>query len=194
MPVDTRLSNCAAVLAGVVMLAALAGGCAKARAATVPDGPPLAMPLPPPRVFSPIDEEPLAASPAVADTTASEAPSVSPKREDRSKGKSTLQPEKAEAAPPPAPAPVVELARELRAASTPADAEADRKIKEMLNAARQSLDKVVSSKLSTAGKEQYDQARSFVTQGDAALIQRNYVFAETLADRAAKLATELLGK
>jgi hypothetical protein len=194
MVIDSRPSGWAALLAGIAMSAALAAGCAKARAATVPDGPPLAMPLPPPRVFSPIDEEPLAASPAVADTTASEAPNVSPKRQNPGTNKPPRETEKAEVAPPPVLAPAVEPARELRAASTPADAEADRKIKEMLNAARQNLDKVVYSKLSTAGKEQYDQARSFATQGDAALIQRNYVFAETLADRAAKLATELLGK
>ncbi|HET9362065.1 MAG TPA: hypothetical protein VFO58_20075 [Vicinamibacterales bacterium] len=192
MAVSSRLSGWAAVLLGVAMTASLSAGCAKARAATVPDGPPLAMPLPPPRVFSPLEEEPLAASPAVAEPAASGAPQVTQKQ-DRAANRPSREPEKAEAPPPPAPAPVVEPARELRAASTPADAEADRKIRLLLNAAKGNLEKVNYGKLSTAGKEQFDQARNFATQGDEALTQRNYVFAETLADRAAKLATELLG-
>jgi hypothetical protein len=88
----------------------------------------------------------------------------------------------------------VEIARELRAASTPADAEAEKKIRGLLKVATSDLDNVDYGKLSAAGKEQYEQARSFATQGDAALTQRNYVFAETLADKAAKLATELRGQ
>jgi hypothetical protein len=90
--------------------------------------------------------------------------------------------------------PTVEIARELRAASTPADAEAERKIRGLLKVATSNLENVDYGRLSSAGKEQYDQARSFATQGDAALTQRNYVFAETLADKAAKLATELRGQ
>jgi hypothetical protein len=44
------------------------------------------------------------------------------------------------------------------------------------------------------GQEQYNQAKSFSEQAEVALAQRNYVFAGTLADKAAKLATELLGR
>lgn len=189
-PFALRLVPCALCLA----LAASAAGCAKARAATVPNGPPLAMPLPPPRVFSPVEEEPLQTSPVVAEAPASEAPNVPPPPQ---RGRGTNKPreaEKAEAPLPPASAPAAELARELRAASTPADAEAEQKIRALLKTARGNLDNVVLSKLSPAGKEQYDQARSFAAQGDAALTQRNYVFAETLADKAAKLAAELPGK
>jgi len=51
-----------------------------------------------------------------------------------------------------------------------------------------------SGRLTAAGREQYDQAKSFGEQADEAIGQRNYVFAETLADKAAKLATELLGR
>jgi hypothetical protein len=194
MAVNSRLSGWAAVLFGVAMSAVLAAGCAKARAATVPNGPPLAMPLPPPRVFSPVEEEPLQASPAVAEAPASGAPRVT---ESRPPGRGTNKPresEKAEAPLPAATAPTVEIARELRAAATPADADAERKIRGLLKVATSNLENVDYGRLSTAGKEQYDQARSFATQGDAALTQRNYVFAETLADKAAKLATELRGQ
>src|SRR5262245_13205781 len=65
----TRVGSWLAIVLGVGISAASAAGCAKARAATVPDGPPLAMPLPPPRVFAPVGpEEPLAAGPAVPET------------------------------------------------------------------------------------------------------------------------------
>lgn len=182
-------------LAFVIGLSVVAAtGCAKAHAATVPDGPPLAMPLPPPRVFAPADEEPLAANPAVpAEPPTAELPQVPPPRRVRNGAARPPEPEKPEPAPaPPQPAP--EPQRELRAASTPADAEADRKIRALLLQASRNLGNVDYQKLSVAGREQYEQAKSFAEQAGEAMTQRNYIFAETLADKAAKLATELLGR
>jgi hypothetical protein len=151
------------------------------------------MPLPPPRVFSPVEEEPLDAAPAVAEAP-SGAPNIQAPRQQGRGANKPRESEKAEAPLPAATAPTVEIARELRAAATPADADAERKIRGLLKVATSNLENVDYGRLSTAGKEQYDQARSFATQGDAALTQRNYVFAETLADKAAKLAAELPGK
>ena len=183
-----------ALVAGVAISAAVAGGCAKARAETVPDGPPLAMPLPPPRVFVPADEEaPLAASPVVPETPTAEAPQLPERRPPRRAATTPPEREKPEPAPPPAP-PAPEPPRELRAASTPADAEADRKIRALLLTAQRNLGQVDYQKLSVAGREQYEQAKDFGEQAGEALTQRNYVFAETLADKAAKLASELLGR
>lgn len=181
-----------AIVLGIGMSAASAAGCAKARAATVPDGPPLAMPMPPPRVFAPVgQEEPLAAGPVVPETPTAEAPSLPPRRPVR-RPATPPETEKPEPTPqPPQPAP--EPQRELRAASTPADADADKKIRALLLTASRNLGNVDYQKLSVAGREQYDQAKSFGEQAGEALTQRNYVFAETLADKAAKLATELLG-
>ncbi|HEU4691593.1 MAG TPA: hypothetical protein VFS23_24690 [Vicinamibacterales bacterium] len=173
-------------------LAALAAGCAKARAETVPDGPPLAMPEPPPRVFAPVDEEPpLVAVPVVVETPTAEAPQVPQRRPPRRAA--ATETEKPEPTPPPAP-PAPEVPRELRAASTPADAEADKKIRALLQIATKNLGQVDYQKLSVAGREQYENAKSFGEQANEALTQRNYVFAETLADKAAKLASELLGR
>ena len=91
---------------GVALSAASATGCAKARAATVPDGPPLAMPMPPPRVFAPVEEvEPLAAGPVVPETPTAEAPSV-PQRRPPRRAAAPPEDEKPEPAPqPPQPAP-----------------------------------------------------------------------------------------
>jgi len=193
--VSARRRQCGswiAIILGVGILAASAAGCAKARAATVPDGPPLSMPQPPPRVFVPLDEEePLQAGPVVPEPPTAEAPQLPERRPAR---RTAAPPEtgKPEPAPqPPQPAP--EPQRELRAASTPADAEADKKIRALLTIASRNLGNVDYQKLSVAGREQYDQAKSFGEQAGEALTQRNYVFAETLADKAAKLASELLG-
>lgn len=176
---------------GVFVTAASLAGCAKARAATVPDGPPLAMPLPPPRVFAPVEaEEPLAAGPAVPETPATEAPTVPQSRPVR---RTATPQEKTEPAPqPPQPAP--EPQRELRAATAPADADADKKIRALLQLASRTLNNVDYQKLSIPGREQYQQAKDFSEQAVDALTQRNYVFAETLADKAAKLAAELSGR
>ena len=151
-----RVRSGIAIVAGIGILAGAASGCAKARAATVPDGPPLAMPLPPPRVFAPVDEEvPLVASPVVPETPTAEAPQLSPEpRPPRRAATTPPEREKSEPAPrPPQPAP--EPPRELRAASAPADAEADRKIRALLQTASRNLDQVDYQKLSVAGKEQY---------------------------------------
>ncbi len=181
-----------AIILSIGMSAATAAGCAKARAETVPDGPPLAMPVPPPRVFVPLDEEePLQAGPVVPEPPTAEAPQL-PQRRPPRRAAAPPEPEKPEPAPQPAP-PAPEPQRELRAASTPADAEADRKIRALLTTAQRNLGNVDYQKLSVAGREQYDNAKSFGEQAGEALTQRNYVFAETLADKAAKLASELLG-
>jgi hypothetical protein len=189
-----RFRSLMAIMLGVGISAAAGAGCAKARAATVPDGPPLAMPQPPPRVFAPVDpEEPLAANPVVPEPPAAEAPQVTPRRPPRRATTTTTESEKPEPTPQPTQT-APEPQRELRAASTPADADADKKIRSLLAAASRNLGQVDYQKLSLAGREQYENAKSFGEQANEALTQRNYVFAETLADKAAKLAIELLGR
>ena len=174
-------------------LVAAGTGCAKARAQTVPDGPPLAMPQPPSRVFAPIEEEPLVSSPVAPDAPATPAPRVTATRPPARRA--APEPEKADPAPPPpAPAPVVEAPRELRAASSPADPEAERRISDLLQRAARDLNRVDYRRLTAGGKEQYDQAKSFSEEAEKALKERNFVYAQTAAEKSAKLATELLGR
>jgi hypothetical protein len=176
-------------LTGVVLgLAVLATGCATARAETVPDGPPLTVPEPPTRVFAPLTERPLAAEPAVAETPTDEAPSVATQPTDQRPAPRRAQ------TPPPAPepaAPAPEQPRELRAASTPADADADRAIRATLDVARRDLRAINRASLSRSGLEQFNQAVDFAAQADEALKERNYPYAKTLADKSAEVAAAL---
>ena len=180
----------------VLSCALLATGCGKKHVQTVADGPPLAMPPPPARVFAPIeDEEPLASSTAVnPDASPTKPPSAPPPPRPASKGRQGEERAEQTPAPAPAPTPAIEAPRELRAASSPADAEAEKKIGEMLKRASSTLGNVYYQGLSTQRRELYDLAKAFIADGDKALKERNYINAETLADKAAKLATDLLGR
>ena len=50
------------------------------------------------------------------------------------------------------------------------------------------------SRLSTAGRSQYEQSERFTAQAQQALLDRNLMFAATLAEKAAALALELVGR
>ena len=176
---------------GLCALLATAGAsCAKARAQTVPDGPPLATPPPPSRVFAPLEDEPLVSSP-VAESPPVTAPNV-PVARAAPRRQAPAENEKPEPAPPPAPA--VEAPRELRAASLPGDRESEQRILGLLQSAARDLKGVDYGKLTRGGKESYDQAKGFVEEAEKALKERNFVYAQTAADKAAKLANELLGR
>jgi hypothetical protein len=94
----------------------------------------------------------------------------------------------------PAPTPSAEAPRELRAASSPADPEAERRITELLRIASRNLNGVDYRGLTRGGRESYDQAKGFIEEAEKALTTRNFVYAQTAADKAAKLAAELLGR
>ena len=178
----------------VLTSAAFAAGCGSKRAPTVPDGPPLAMSEPPPRVFAPIaDEEPIASTtPVPAETAATPPPRTI--RENRPAPRRATPAESERAEQPAAqntPVPAAEAPRELRAASAPTDAESERKIGDLLRRANQSLNNVYYQGLSSSRKELYDQAKAFIKDGELALKERNFIYAETLADKAAKLAADL---
>jgi hypothetical protein len=191
----TKPTQTAAAVSRLLLAVAMCGavaGCAKTKAATVADGPPLAMTAPPPRVLAPA-EPPLAATPAVAEVPAAPAPRTPPPPPIRRPAPS--QPAEAEnrtSEPAPvAAAPVVEPGRELRAAPSTADAAAERQVRELLGRAARSLGRVDYRRLSAEGRSQYDQAKRFSDQAESALKDRNFPFAATLADKAATLASSL---
>jgi hypothetical protein len=71
--------------------------------------------------------------------------------------------------------------------------DAERGVRELLTRAARDLNRVDYGKLSADGRTQYEQSKRFSQQAEQALRDRNFVFATTLADKAATLATELLG-
>ena len=170
-------------------LAASAAGCVKARAQTVPNGPPLEIPDPPSRVFSPIEEEPLVSSPR-EDVPVATAPNVTPPTPP-ARRTPTPEPEKP---PAPAPTPAVEAPRQLQAASSPADPVAERQITDILATAKRDLNRVDYRGLTSGGREAYNQAKDFIDAAEKALTARNFIYAQTAADKAAKLANELVGR
>jgi hypothetical protein len=71
---------------------------------------------------------------------------------------------------------------------------AEKPIRDRLTLAQSSLSRVDYAKLSTDGRSQYEQSKRFIQQAELALKDQNFVFAQTLADKAATLAAELLGR
>jgi hypothetical protein len=166
-------------------------GCAKARAETSPDGPPLAMPAPPPRVIAPV-EEPLTAAPAELTEPAPTPPNPSRRTPTRSSSAPAQKPEQtppAEPAPQAAPEAPAEPGPTLRAPGV-----AEKPVRDRLFAANRDLGRVDYAKLSVDGRAQYEQSKRFIQQAEDALRAQNFVFAQTLADKAATLAAELLGR
>jgi len=170
-----------------VLLAAGGAACAKARAEAIAlEGPPLQVPDPPSRVLVPVEE--LVSTPVVSEPE--RAPVAAPPRTaPRPAAEARPQP-----APPPtvAPPPVAEP-RDLRTAS-PTNTESERSVREMLARAARDIVRVEYSRLSADGRAQYDQSKRFSAQAEQALKERNLIFAATLADKAATLAAELLGR
>jgi hypothetical protein len=176
----------------VVAAACGAGACSKARAQTVPDGPPLAMPLPPARVITPI-EEPLAAVPITTELPAAAgAPTPPPRTPPRRTDTAAAAP--AQPPPPvtPAPAPVVEPPRPTR--PTAHELAEEKRIRGLLSRASRDIGRLDYRRLSNEGRAQYDQSKALAEQAEQAIKDRNWVFADTLADKAATLAAELLDR
>ena len=176
----------------VALCAATAGGCARAQAKTAAAGPPLDVPSPPERVLAPVEEPVIVAAPPpeTPSPPAAAAPRTPPRPPAR-------RPETERPAETPAPAastpvqPAPEPPRELRPASPAADAAAERETRDALTRASSALSRVDYGKLNADSRAQYDQSKRFMEQAQQALKDRNFVFAATLADKAATLAAGL---
>jgi hypothetical protein len=169
-----------------------ATGCAsKAKAATTgPDGPPLAMPFPPPRVIAPVEEQIVEAAPPV---TVPEPSPAAPNPTTKKPPAPRTDPPAVVAAPTPPPPAPVEPTREVRAVPSLSPAE-EKKVLDVMARATRDLNRVDYQKLSVEGKAQYNQSKRFSTEAEQAIKERNYVFAMVAAEKAATLAGELAGR
>jgi type IV secretory pathway VirB10-like protein len=177
----------------LVLCAFSAAGCAKAQA-SAPAGPPLDVPAPPERVLAPV-EEPVTASAPEPETPPPAPVATTPRTPPRPPAR-RAEPERPEtppaaAATPPAAPPAAEPPRELRPNTPSGDAAAERDARDKLARAARDLGRVDYAKLNADARSQYDQSKRFTEQAQQALKDRNFVFASTLADKAAALAAGL---
>jgi hypothetical protein len=182
----------------VAAWAVLASGCAMLHARSN-NGPPLNMPAPPARVV-PIASQPIVATPTpTVDDVPSRAPEpinptppAPPPRVDRGEQAPPARTETpadagAATAPVPTPAPTPPPALQTTANPT----EAEQRTRTALENAKRDLNRIDVRRLNSEARSQYDIARRFVQQAEEALKNRNPVFAEQLADKAATLAALL---
>jgi hypothetical protein len=187
-----------------VLLTLAAAACARTQAKTVPEPPPLDVPPAPPRVVQPVpgvDEgiaqpsEPGTAAQAPArrpptrpETPRPELPKPEPVKRDPAKGETPPDPSKTVGQPD------VPRAATLETAPPGGPAEVQRTVRNQITKARGDLDHVNYKVLNADGKSQYDAAKRFIEQAEQALKDGNLLYAAKLADKAATLASLLLGR
>lgn len=168
----------------------------RAQAKTAPDGPPLEVPAPPPRVIA-AAEEPIATTPAEPLEPAP--PPASTARRPVRRPAQTEPAQKPEPAPADTPMPQA-APPEPAVTTTPpaptlrAPGSAEKPIRDLVAKAQRDLAQVDYARLTSAGKTQYEQSKRFAEQAEQALKDQNIPYAQTLADKAATLAAELLGR
>lgn len=186
------------ILSLLLLALALTSACTRAHAKTMPESPPLDMPVSPPREVAPSDaetpqpvplpEEPARNAPArLRPPPVREQPRAEPKPPESPKPEPPpVEPPKPEE--PPKPPTLLQ--------TTPANTEVDleRGIRTTLIRAQTDLNRVDAARLNADARTQYDTAKSFIRQAEAAVRAKNLVFAKTVADKAAVLAAQLAPK
>jgi hypothetical protein len=190
------------IFAFCILQLAFSWACAKAKAADlVPDGPPLAMSAPPPRVITPAEgvavappspPNPETPAPAATGATSTRQPTGKPAPQRPTTG-ATDTPAAAAAQPEPPP-PAAPPPLEVRAVSSAAAAAEEKKVRDVMGRTTAILNKVNYQRLNAEGKKQYDQSKRFNEQADEAVKEKNFVYAMQLAENAATFAAQLAGR
>jgi hypothetical protein len=181
----------AIALLAAAIFAGAATGCLRAQARTVPEMPALDAPPPPPRV---VDAVVLEASP-IESPVRLEPPGEPPRVE---AAKPEVQP-RPQPTTPEAP-PLVEEGPQAPPSPTlltvppGGEAELEKAIRALLTRASSNLNNVDYGRLHPDAQAQYDQAKRFINQAEAAIASQNLPFAHNLADKAATLASQLAGR
>jgi len=190
----------ATVAVAVVALSSILTGCAKTRAAGIPEGPPLAMPAPPARVLVPAEEEPLVTAPTGPDIPLAAAPRVTPppvppRRATVSRaepdGRADVSPAAATTQTSVGPA---EPVRELLAVPAGAAAADTLRVQSLLKQAETDRKKVEPNynRLSSDNRKNFDDSKRFSDQAIEKLKERNMLMAVAAAEKAATLAASLV--
>ena len=179
----------------VLVAGASVSACVHTSARTVSDTPPLAVPLPPPRIVETIEASPLEPVPLIEEPARQ--PVLPPTRQAPSRAESTKPDPKSEPAsePPKVVEEPVKPPPILQTTPAAAEAEVERRIVSVITRAKVALARVDSRALNVDARDQFDTATRFIRQAEAELrTTRNLVFAESLADKAAGLAAQLPGR
>ncbi|MCX6543135.1 MAG: hypothetical protein NTV05_01835 [Acidobacteria bacterium] len=176
----------------VVLFASASMACAGVHARTLPEGPPLDVPPPPALIIEPFESEPdlPAAQPSGVPADAKPARRTPRATLQRSAPATRIEkPDKTEPLPATPAKPAADAAPPAALLQTTARVgELEKKIRTTLTGAARDLDRIDVRTLSVDGRAQYDEARRFAEQAEAALKVKNLAFAEQLADKAATLA------
>ena len=139
--------------------------------------------VPPDRVIVPVIlPEPVEPPPPPAPAPA---PSADPKQSARPPRQNPP------AAPPQAAAPETPASSPPVLQTTLNSGELEQQANTLISVANKDLDRVPVQQLSPSAREQYDRAKGFIRQAQAALKIKNVAVAKELADKAASLASQL---
>jgi hypothetical protein len=167
----------------VAVLVTSAAACRKVQAKTPAAPPPvvaLDIPTPPARVTIPVE------LPDVEPPPNAQPPAASPSRP-RADNSAAPRP-----APPPAPAPAPTEGPAPVLQTTTDTGGQERKTQSLIDEAAHKLENVKYRDISPQAKAQYDSAVSFIKNARVALRNKNYMYAEQLAMKAAAVARELV--
>lgn len=175
----------------------LSSACASGQAKTLVELPPLEMPSPPPRVVEAAEPQqaPLVALPEQPRTTIRQ-PSTPAQRTEtpRPTESPRTEPVPTDAARPPDEPARVTPPTTLQTTPTQREGEVERRVRILIAQAHDDLNRVNYQALNANARNQYDTAKRFAIQAEESLQARNLVFASNLADKAAALAAQLLGR
>jgi len=159
------------------------------------------MPAPPPRDIEPLDTETPTPMPLPQEPTrnAPPRPPPAPARPEpaRPAPNTTPEPPKPETTPPaepPKPEEPPKAATPLQTAPAASEGETERAIRATIARATGDLNRVDPTRLNAGARTQYDNARSLLRQAENAVHAKNLVFARTVAEKAAQIASQLTPK
>lgn len=182
----------------VLSLAGTAAGCAKAQASVEPEMPALAVPPPPPRMLPPLEGQPIEAATTAPSEPQARPRAPRPRPESPRPSNGHSRPEAGGQAPNAPPAENPPAQGEPQPAPTPAlqlapagDAVSEQNTRGRLAQAEKDLQRVDYQLLNSDARAQYDTAKRFIVLAQQAIVDRNLLFAHTLADKAATIAAVL---
>lgn len=179
-----------------LVIATASSGCLRARANTVPNGPPLDVPAPPPRIVLPVEVPIVTEAPPPEPGPPPDEP-PRPATAPRPRPAGPVEAPKTVEEPPrstPATPPAVVTTPTLQTTPAAEEGEVERAIRATMNRAGADLNKIDYRALNANARTQYDTAKRFIQQAEDAIRMKNLPFAKNLADKAAALAVQLGGQ